>query len=186
MTKLHIINDHYKTWIANNLQPNVYAVGTLMQRRRCHDGANSYLVCGNNDEYAKAYDRFIRRFSKAIYGSTNWKRHRELIPNCATLEGGSWKRTRGGGYRYEVHSTKSGVRFHINASLRRPGWVPFDEFASELKRTWAEGDWMMPDIFVQERTGDCIGYSLKEGAETLLPNSMSWPRGTGQWPSNDA
>jgi hypothetical protein len=175
MYKTKFITAEYAKWLSSSLKPNVYAVGTLMQRRQCHQGAMSYLVRGNRDDYGKAYDQFIRRFSKSIYGPTNWKRHRELIPNLATLEGGEWRSSKGCLRYVEPHANKSGVRFHYNICLRRPDWIPFDEFAGELKRHWAEGDWMMPDCFVEERRGDCVSYSMKEGPESLMPNSMSWP-----------
>lgn len=179
MTKIPSITAEYKKWINDNLKPNVYAVGTLVQRRRCHNGSYSVLISGNYDEYAKMYDGFIRRLTMAIYGKTNWKRHKILIPNCATLEGGTIGRyasVRSSRRMIDPHSCKAGVRYHINMSFRRPDWILLDEFRAKVKQAWVADDWAMPDVFVEKRRADCIGYSLKEGPEALLPNSMSWPK----------
>lgn len=175
MTLTASIND-YQDWINSNLGPNVYAVGTLKQRRQCHDGAIAYQIVGNHDRYDQMYSQFIRRLSIATYGRKHWRRYRELLPNCASLEGGTISSfSRGRRHGPDPHSAKEGVRFHINMCFRRPEWMPFDQFKAEVVRAWIGMDWALPDISVEISTSDCVGYSLKEGPQTLLANSMSWP-----------
>lgn len=175
MTPTASITD-YRDWINQNLRPNVYAVGTLMQRRQCHDGAISYQLVGNADRYDQMYSQFIRRLSTAVYGRKHWRRYRELLPNCASLEGGTISSfSKGLRQKPDPHSSKDGVRFHINMYFRQPEWIPFDVFKTEVVEMWRAMDWTLPDIKVEISETNSVGYSLKEGPQTLLANSMSWP-----------
>lgn len=179
MTEKYCKTHHYVDWINTELRPNVYVTATVKQAMACHHGASSFRVVGNRDRYAQSYDQFIRRLSIQVYGKSNWRKHRKLLPNAMTIEGGAHEQYRGGRYvkkkcLLEFQSGRAGVRYHLNICLRRPDWITFDKFQKKVQIEWSLNDWAMPDILIQESTGDCVGYSFKEGPESLVSNSLSF------------
>jgi hypothetical protein len=46
--------------------------------------------------------------------------------------------------------------------------MPFDEFATMVREEWRKLDWALPGVHIQQRNGNCTGYSLKEGFGTFL------------------
>jgi hypothetical protein len=154
-----------QNFIDQNLYPNVYAVGTLKQgiQTRTHGyflGGkyvfNRIWTKGSREIYAKEYHEFIKRLSKR-YCKKAYKRYKRLFANAATLEGGD-----------------EGMRYHINMMFRCPSSVDFIDFEKTLRELWTDGTWMLSDIKIEERTGDCVGYSLKTGSDALLLESMSF------------
>lgn len=145
-------------WIEQHVHPDIYAVATLKQAVGIHVDhkkcwGHKTWIRGDINRYSAAYDQFIRRLSRRVYGRKTYRRHRKLLPNAATLEGSR---------------TGTGVRYHLNIMVRRPELIPFWYFKAMFEKEWLRSDWAMPDVMIKERTGDCISYSLKEGLETLL------------------
>lgn len=162
-----IINNIYGEWIDHNLSSNVYAVVNLKQGTSIDFKGSVLWVKGDPYYYEAAYGQFIRRLSKRIYGKNCYRRSKRvtkkykqpitrLIPNAFMLEGGPSK----------------GTRYHLNIQLRRPEWLALDKLRSLFLEEWAKTPWAMSDVYFEERTGDCVGYSLKEGPETLLTSSL--------------
>ena len=123
--------------------------------------------------------QFIARLSKAIYGKTAYRRFKLTIPNALTLEGnGNGRSCFWLSHEKDPRSLKERgkVRYHFNILLRKPEWMPFDQLEEIIKNIWRSCDWTMPDINIEERTGDCVGYSLKEGPETLVTKTLSFGR----------
>lgn len=137
----------------DRLEPDIYAVLTLKQGIRTDDGC---YIKGDPLRYAGAYDQFIRRLSKQVYGPTIYRRHRKLVPNVGTLEGGD------------------GLRWHFNVCLRRPDRLSIDDYKAIFMNVWLATPWAMPDSYFEQSTGDAVGYSLKDGPDALLMNSLSF------------
>lgn len=140
-----------------------------------------YWEAGNEGHYEHAYGKFIRQLSEAIYGETHWRRYKRLIPNAATLEGN------GLGHKIRSRRKKSSisllnnlqpddaqVRWHLNMMFRRPDWISPDDFEATLRQTWYKSEWAMPDFEIQEHEGKFVPYSLKDGPEALLTDSLSF------------
>lgn len=160
-----ILINSYKNLIEQRLNPNIYAVGTLKQGIQTHAQGHflghKYVFSetwtkGTREIYAKEYNEFIKRLSR-IYCKKAYKRHKRLFSNAATLEGGA-----------------EGMRYHINMMFRCPTSVSFSDFEKAVRKSWTDGAWMLSDIIIEKRTGDCVGYSLKTGPDALLLESMSF------------
>lgn len=61
---------------------------------------------------------------------------------------------------------------HLNFFLKRPDWLAFEDFETLFEGIWSKYDWAHKNpnyaVKFKERTGDCVGYGLKEGSQTLL------------------
>jgi hypothetical protein len=170
--------ESYRDWIDSELGPNVYAVATLKQAIKVDHNGSAFWIPGDPHIYESGYNQFIRRLSSRLYGKA-YRRYGKIIPNAATLEGnGTGHRLTNRRHRASLDFMKNiqpvgdGVRYHLNVMLRRPEWLPFDELHSRFMEEWAHSDWAMPDVFLEERTGDCPTYSLKDGPQTLLIHSL--------------
>ena len=74
-------------WLDEKVQPNTFVVATLKQSIvSTHEGF-SRRVMGCRDIYHGSCRQALCRFSKTVFGRTNWMRHRNRIPGFATLEG---------------------------------------------------------------------------------------------------
>lgn len=140
-------------WVNERLQPNIYAVTTLKQATK----TNSGFIKGSRDRYQNAADQFIRRLSKRVYGKTIWRRHKPLLPNSITIEGDG-----------------ATMRWHLNMMFRLPEGMPMEIFEAHFRDEWAKNEWAMPDVYFDERTGDCTAYSLKDGPDALMTGSLSF------------
>lgn len=56
----------------------------------------------------------------------------------------------------------------MNILMRKPDGYSYMQFQHRFKECWYTMDWHMPDLFIGQRTGDCVGYSLKEGNDSVL------------------
>ena len=168
-------------WLDDNVNPNVFVVATLKQSVVTSYNGYSQRVMGNEDIYRGACRQALCRLSRDLYGTTEWKRHRRIVPNIPTLEGN------GCGRRLSnVHSPLSldfvnatrangkKVRYHYNILLQRPDWIDLGNFETKFRKSWDENPWAMPDLFFEERSGDCVSYALKEGPEALDVMSLSF------------
>ena len=142
-----------KKFIDIEVKPNTYAVLTLKQSVYVN-----YLVKGDRIHYEKTFKSFIRGLTKRVYGCNNYKKR--LLYLC-TLEGGDIG------------------RFHINLCIRRPDWLPLDDFRKMIADEWIKLEWAMPEIYVEDRYADCVGYSLKEGSDSLLDFYTEWADSQG-------
>lgn len=172
--------ENYRNWLEHELAPNVYAVATLKQAIKVDHKGSAFSIPGDPHIYESGYDQFIRRLSRRIYGRA-YRRYGKIIPNATTLEGsGAGHRLTNRRHRASltfmdsVQGVGDGVRYHLNFMLRRPDWLPFEELRSCFMEVWHRSDWAMPDVFQEERTGDCIAYALKDGPQTLLTHSLSF------------
>ena len=168
-------------WIDEKLQPNIYAVGTLKPRRNMWSGNSRSSIWGCEDRYEAACRQFLCRLTKTVYGKRHWRDNKTLLPCAATLEGNGEGRALRVRPTSENHSGLSGtqsgnrlVRYHLNLMFRRPDWITFEEFQCAIAEGWQKSPWAMPDIKIEQRLGDCVGYSLKEGPETLLTSVLSF------------
>ena len=168
-------------WLDHNVNPNVFVVATLKQSLVSSYNGYSQRVTGNENIYNGACRQALCRFSRELYGTTAWKRYRRIVPNIPTLEGN------GCGRRLSnVHSPRSlefvnatqsvgkKVRFHYNILLQRPDWIDLGNFEAKFRKSWTGNPWAMPDLFFEERSGDCVSYALKEGPEALDVMSLSF------------
>lgn len=170
--------ENYRDWIENELAPNVYAVATLKQAIKVDHKGSAFSIPGDPHIYESGYDQFIRRLSSRVYGKA-YRRWGKIIPNAAMLEGsGVGHRLTNRSHRASlefmdnIQGVGDGVRYHLNINLRRPEWLPFEELRSSFTEEWERSDWAMPDVFLEERTGDCVAYSLKDGPQTLFTHSL--------------
>ena len=93
--------------------------------------------------------------------SRPYRRHKLLVPHACTLEGA-------------VDPARK-PRTHLNFSLRRPDdWLSLEQFDAIFRDEWSKIDWAMGDVYLDERKGGCVAYSLKDGPEALLANSLSF------------
>lgn len=143
-------------WIEDRLKPDVYVVATLKQG--IISTAGGYLR-GTEERYIHAWEQFIHRLSHRIYRKA-YRRFGTLLPHAMMIEGGS---------NIVIHT-----RWHLNINIRRPDWVPFEDLETVFREEWAKIEWAMGDVYFNQRTGDCVGYSLKDGPEALLASSLSF------------
>lgn len=169
------------SWLNSELRPNVYGVATLKQSITEGRRGSMHRIMGDEDRYAAAYRRCLCNLSMALYGRSNWRRHKKLLPNMATLEGNGLGR-RGDirqrsvslAFAKAVQSDGKRVRFHLNMNFHRPEWIEFEPFKALFLECWHQNPWAMQDVYLEERTGESLAYSLKEGPETLLVDSLSF------------
>jgi hypothetical protein len=138
-------------WIRETVNPNVFIVATLKQAIGKYSRGFKSWAPGSENWYTEDYRRFVRRLSYRLYGKKYCRRFKRKLLNAAALEGG-----------------KNGVRYHLNIMVHRPDWISFEDFEAMFREEWLRSDWAMPDLYIQERTGDCISYSLKEGLDSLI------------------
>jgi len=173
-----MIVEIYKDWINDNINPNVYAVLTLRDKIIVDHGSARSIAFGSFDRYRNCADCLMKRLSKEIYGKKAYRRFKTRVPSVVTLEGngdGIFLDPHHADFKKFSDSGKNPVRYHLNIIMERPDWIPFDGFRSKLVELWKKDVWAMPDVYVEEVTGDCVGYALKEGPETLLASSTSFP-----------
>lgn len=133
--------------IEQRIDPNIYAVCTLKQAVPC----GNQLVRGDLVQYAVEAARFIRRLSKRVYGKSNYARTKKELPAAVTLEGDGNNR-----------------RFHFNVLIRKPDWISHADFKAVFIKEWSRMQWGRNDVYFEERYDDCVRYSLKEGANSLI------------------
>jgi hypothetical protein len=172
-------SQEYAQWLEENVRPNVFAVATLKQSIVSSRHGSTHRVMGNPDRYCGAYRQSICQLSKRIYGNSNWRRHRRMIPSFMTLEGngcGRWinHSTRSLSFLNATQPTGKKVRYHHNILFRRPDWIEANEFEGIFRSIWSKNEWALPDLFFEERDGNCVSYALKEGPETLDVMSLSF------------
>ena len=131
-----------KKWVEKEISPNTYAVLTVKQ-----SVIAKWLVNGDRIIYENTFRYFIKGLTKRIFGCNTYKKRLFYL---ATLEGGDVE------------------RFHINLCIRRPDWLSLDDFRKMVSDEWQKLEWAMPQIYVEDRYADCVGYSLKEGSDSLL------------------
>ena len=85
------------SWIQERLKPTHYGVLTLKQGCWVENGDCDSWVKGTRDQFAAEYGEFVKNLTVEFKGRTNFRRHKKLLPNAATLEGdglgclsGSW------------------------------------------------------------------------------------------------
>ena len=144
----------YARWINRELDADIFAVATLRQFVRTSDGT---MVRGNRDRYDAAAQQFMSLLSKRVYGKTMWRRFKRQLPVAITLEGDG--------------QTKL---WHLNLSLRCPSHLDPERFEAHFRKEWEAFEWGMPDVYFDRRTGDCTAYSLKDGPDALLTESLSF------------
>ncbi|HEY1124570.1 MAG TPA: hypothetical protein VGE65_02975 [Sphingobium sp.] len=169
----------YSTWIDDSLKPDIYVVATVKQHIFVHSHESRMRIVGDQDRYAAIYDQFICRLSKAVFGAKNWRRHKKRIANAATLEGNGYRPVvdcgitkKSVGHLNRTQSVFPQVRYHLNMMFRRPAHLTFEQFEAIIYDVWMQSEWALADILIEERTGQCVAYSCKEGPETILTNSM--------------
>ncbi len=161
-------------WINSELQPDIYAVGTLKIGMKVEEDGLIFWAKGSRQIYENEYSKFHCRLARELYGKTLWGRFKQdlIIRNAGTLEGSAY-----GGINSDWHTPRSidflnypsiHMRPHINMLIRRPENIPFFKLKWKMQEIWKSMDWAMEDIFVEQRTGDCASYSLKEGTDSLL------------------
>lgn len=138
-------------WVEQNVRPDVYAVGTVKQGIWIDETA---WIKGNAERYDQAVSKTLDSLNRRIFKNAH-KRFGKVIPIATTLEGD-------GG---------DTVRYHLNFLIQKPRWLSFEEFRDHFKVEWVKNPWAMPQLWIEERTGNCVRYSLKEGPEALLPLS---------------
>ena len=167
-------------WIDEKLKPNVYAVVTLKQAIRAPNFEQSRWIRGTRSIFEDEVARFYCRLAKEIHGRSAWSRHKHklIIPNAATIEGGAlgvidgdWHSS---GFRSSAIYSVTQKRAHINILLRQPEKISFPAFSQRFTDVWRSMDWAMPDVYIEKRTGNCVSYSLKEGMDSLLVESIKF------------
>ncbi len=169
----------YTHWIGQNLQPDAYCVGTVKQKVKSWLNGSPIWVTLTEDTINERAGQFTARLSKAIYGNTAYRRFKLTIPNAITLEGnGNGRSCFWLSHKDDPASLRSRekVRYHLNILLRKPDWMEFERLEEIVKNVWQSCDWTLPDINIQKRTGDCTGYSFKEGPETLVTKTLNFGR----------
>lgn len=141
------------------IRPNVYVVAHL---QRClWDQVNECNVYGSRQDYDAVAYGFIRDVSRSIRGKRAYDRSpmdKKRLPNLTTLELG-WGSP------------------HLNICIHRPKWIRFDHFRDVMRSLWVKNPWAASGsaaFFCEERSGDCVGYSLKEGPGAVLDGPLSF------------
>ncbi|MFD1612076.1 hypothetical protein ACFSCW_09715 [Sphingomonas tabacisoli] len=184
-------NEAYIRWV-KNVRPTFYGVGTLHQSiitpARCLDFVHlqsarptSGRVIGDEVIFRDEYHRILIQLTKAIYGQTNWKRFKRLLPNAATIEGdgygrGIHTRSRGSAplpLSDQKQVKQGGSRFHLNLMFRPPESLSSEDFLAEAQKAWSNSPWTL-DLQLGPVTGGCVAYSLKEGPESLIVECLSF------------
>lgn len=150
----------YADFLDGLVRPTHYQVVQLKQR----DGdvvVNRSLGVDSADiVYRDAAVRYLKNLSRTIYGRRGFRNRRSRpLPHLVTLEGDG-----------------TAVRYHLNLLLRRPEWFDAADFEQACESQWLKSPWAYfgpTSHFLQERHGDCLGYSLKDhlkkdGADCIL------------------
>lgn len=138
------------------IKPNVYIVIHMRDTIRI-DGETRFASL---EYYERDVFEFVSDISRKIRGkgySRAGMAERRLA-NFATLE-------------------KKIEMPHVNLLMNCPSWLSFERLRDTCETRWKRSKWMQqyPRAFYCEaRTGDCLTYSFKEGAETLLERSLSF------------
>lgn len=159
----------YVKWIETNLRPDVYCVGTLKQAVKIWRNGSPIWVPLKEETIRQRASQFTARLSEALYGKTIYQRFKLLVPNAITLEGNGNGRSIQSAFR-----SKKKVRYHLNILLRKPESMAFDAFRRKINKVWRSCDWTMPDIKIMERSGKCVSYSLKDGPESLVTETLNF------------
>lgn len=148
------VRDAQRNWIYKEVEPDIFAVCTVYQGIWHDNGRFRTYQAGDEITYEKMAIGFRHRLSKVVYRNC-YKRHKKLIDMSGSLEGNGDDR-----------------HYHFNFFIKRPEWWTFRDFETLFKETWSKYDWAHKSpkyaVKFQERTGDCVGYGLKEGSQTLL------------------
>lgn len=137
-------------WIEQNVRPDVYAVVTLKQGLMTQQGSLKSWTRGDRNIYERAALGVLKRLDRRIFKKAA-KRFEKFIPSAVTIEGDG-----------------ENVRFHLNFLMQKPSWMPISDFETAFRVEWEKTDWAEDRATIEDRNGNCVGYSLKEGCKALL------------------
>lgn len=140
-------------WVEQKVQPNVYAVTTLKQSVVVELNGSKTFIRGDSNKFDLAVSTTLGNFDRRVLKNAA-RRFGKVIPVATTLEGNG-----------------DTPLFHLNFLFHKPDWMPFPEFKGMFIDEWSTNSWARPILYFEERTGDCVRYSLKEGPGALLTQS---------------
>ena len=143
-------------WIEKDIRPNIYAVVTLKQLISVEQNGFRVWISGERCIYDQAAAKTLGQISRSIFKSAHRKFGKRLAV-ATTLEGDG-----------------EFVRYHLNFLIHRPDWLPFEDLKYLFLKHWLKNEWALEITYFEERTGDCVRYSLKEGLDSLLPRSTGF------------
>lgn len=132
--------------------PNTYIVLDVKQGISLDNDA---FIKGDDVSYDRVCATLLKQVSHELLRRKKYSRTK-AFHNVTTLE--------------NAH----GGRWHVNICLRRPESVSIEEFRRVFLAVWNKSEWAYGHPYIEEMTGDAIGYSLKEGLGTILPRSTSF------------
>ena len=139
----------YARFLDSVVGPTHYMVSQLKHR---HGDTWIGRTSGVDDAQTVYRDvawRFTDRLSREIYGNRGYRNRRyRPIPHLITLEGDGLA-----------------IRYHLNVLPQCPEWMDGIQFAEKCEKVWWNCPWAYRSensFKIEERTGNCPGYSLKD------------------------
>ena len=146
--------------IVNRLKPTHFVTLQLKQQRqiKAHNGWTVW-VRGDDTIYCKTYRSFMGALSKRTQPQSVWQKHKLMLGNVATIEGGI-----------------DGKRYHLHIMLTKPSDMSEIYFRDTIRRVANDNGWVMNgqygvNIKFVETAKEKINttfYSAKRGLDRLL------------------
>lgn len=146
--------------LVNRLKPTHFVTVQLKQGRKIKaDNGMTTKVRGDDKIYCKTYRSFVRALSKRTLPQSLWQKHKLMLGNVATIEGGI-----------------DGKRYHLHIMLTKPSDMSEIYFRDTIRRIANDNGWMMRGKYgvvikfvetAREKINSTF-YSAKRGLDRLL------------------